>query len=266
MALDASAFYVAGEELPLQQGDILLAPIVRIAVGNHSQNQWERLDEERGVLAVPRGSLPGVAVTGGWSLVMVTTHDCGLDKEFNTRLSQLERSSVAIDDEVIEDVEDDDTLDRFLQVSPLIRGDEVHVAGRQVTQDQLIAGKMVGYLPVPSLTRDGIDIVPASAVDLNYRCTIDRLSYAGRVSSVSEAARTQLRYALARLDALRTPSLEFALSDVVGKTVVAARVAKKNPLAVDLTFDDNTRVQLLQHPGSPAPAGPARTARSSKPR
>lgn len=268
MALGADAFYVAGDAIPLQQGDILLAPVVRVGVGEHTQNQWRRLDEERSVLLTPRGEhdLPGVFATGGWSLVMVTTHDCGLDKEYNARLGQLEADGIDITDAVLADVEDDTTLDRFLQVSPLVRPDEVEVAGAQVAQDQLLAGKMVGYLPVPELSRDGIDLVPESVVDLNYRCTIDRLSHAVRVSSVSEPARSQLRYALARLDALRTPTLEFELSDVIGKTITKARVAKRNPLAVELTLSDNSKVQLLLQPGSPAPGGPARTARSAKPR
>lgn len=266
MVPDASDFYVAGDQLPLQQGDILLAPLVRITTGDHSQNQWQRLDEEHAVLATAREALPGVLVTGGWSLMMVTTHDCGLDKEFNARLSRLEVSGVDTTDEVVAGVEDDDTLDRYFQASPLVRPEEVQVAGVQVAQDQLLAAKMVGYLPVPELTVNGIELVPASVVDLNYRCTIDRLVYVARASSVSELARTQLRYALARLDALRTPALEFELADVVGKAVKAARVAKKNPLAVDFTFDDNSKVRLLQPPGSPKAAGPARTARSAKTR
>jgi hypothetical protein len=260
--LRSADFYIVGDELPLQQGDILLAPVVRVDTG-HTRNHWRPLDEEAAILVVPQPGREAVAVAGGWALVMVTTHDCGLDKEFNAKLGQLEAAGTEITQEVEAEVEDNESLDRFLQVSPLVHPADVQVAGVQVPQDQLLGGKSVGYLPVPPLSIGDTEVVPESVVDLNYRCTIDRLACAARVSSVSEAARTQLRYALARLDALRTPTLEFELADVVGKTVSTARVAKKNPLAVELVFSDGKRVQLLQPPGSPKPGGPARTARSA---
>ena len=265
MGLGAADFYVDGSELALQQGDILIVPVTRVSFGALSPSQWQTLDQELVPVIAAQDHRPEVRSFSGWSLAMVTTHDCGLDKEFNVRLKQLEEEGEDATEDLLTSIEDDDELDRFLQVSPLVEPGAVKQAGVVVDQVPLLAGTMVGYLPVPELVVGEEQLVPAAIVDLNYRATIDRLTQVTRVTSISDAARTQLRYVLARTDALRTPTLEFELSSIIGKTITKARVSKRNPLTVELTLNDETKIALMQVPGSPSSGGPARTSRSADP-
>lgn len=244
---------------------MLLGTVARV-VGDdgYAPPQWSVLDEQIVETHPPvsRGTrtAPAVRVAAGRALVMVTTHDCGLDKEWNKRVRALTSAGVP-EDQAHEDAEADARLDRSFHVSPLVDPTSVVVAGAPVDQGQLMAGRIVGYLPVPALEVDGSTLVPDSVVDLTYRSTLDRMAYAARVTSVSEKARARLRYALARLDVLRSPTLTVALSAAVGQEITAARVAKRNPLMVELTLSSGDVLQLLQAPGSP-PAGPSRTPAS----
>ena len=269
-SLSVDRFY-ATEDGPPAQGDILLGSVARIVhTDDRAPSRWQVLDEYIAELAPAMGPFPSLRVAGSRSIVMVTIHDCGQDKEFNAVVSRL-LAAQGIDDQdhdavagVVEQVEADDTLDRSIQVSPLLDPATVEVAGRQVDQSLLLGGRMVGYLPVPPLVVDGTVIVPASVVDLNYRTTLDRLTYVQRLSSLSEEARQQLRYALARLDVVRTPTLESELADAVGQEVRSAKVDKRNPLVVKLVLADGSTLELMQRPGSP-PAGPISRSRRSIP-
>ena len=64
-------------------------------------------------------------------------------------------------------------------------------------------------------------------------------------------ARSQLRYALVRLDALRTPYLGFDVEGVIGRSIERAEVPKGDPLTVRLHLDDGSVIELLQQPGEP---------------
>jgi len=266
--LPVDDFYVA-DDLPPQQGDILLGAVARvIAKDSFSPARWAALDEALspalGAQRVPGGrDIPAVHVAAGRALVMVTTHDYGLDKEFNARYEHLVATGVGRD-RALADAESANELDRSFQVSPLIDPTAVTVDGRAVPPDQLLAGKVIGYLPVPELILDGIVVVPASVVDLGYRATIDRMSYAARVCCVSETARRQLRYAMARLDVLRTPTLETDLAQAVGQSITKARVSKRDPIVVEVTLADGSRLDLLAQPGSPPPGPVSRSARSAR--
>ena len=100
--------------------------------------------------------------------------------------------------------------------------------------------------------------MPEAVVDLTYRVTLDRLDIV-RVACVSLEARSQLRYALARLDSLRATSIGFELEAVVGSHIERVTFPTKLPLFVRLHLDNGTAIDLLQHPADPD-EGPARTA------
>ena len=260
-------FYSNVDTTP-QQGDILLAQVTRVvADDDFAPPRWQVLDEARfellpAVQLAGGAVMPAVRVVGGRCLVMVTTHDCGLDKEFNAVVDQLVKKDTLSEPDAMSVAEARPDLDRTFQVSPLLDPATVEVAGNVVDQGLLLAGRYVGYLPVPELVVGGEVLVPSAVVDLNYRTTIDRLSYTARVSCVSEATRELLRYALARLDVLRTPTLEAELSAVLGQVIIKAKVQKKNPLIVQLTLEDGSVVELLKTPGSPGPGPVARSRRS----
>jgi len=239
--LDSSVFYSTLDEAP-QQGDILLGAVSRIVAGDgYCPPRWRALDEHTALLAPAQHAghvtMPELRVSAGRALVMVMTHECGLDK-------------------------DRDDLGRAFTVSPLIDPTSVSVAGAVADQGLLMSGRIVGYLPVPELRIDSRSIIPASVVDLSYRTTLDRLAYTRRLTCVSEAARQQLRFALAKPDVLRTPSLEVQLSEAVGQTITSAKVSKSNPLVVQLQLADGSTLELLKQPGSPAAGPVARTRRS----
>lgn len=80
--------------------------------------------------SVGGSSYPALVLAGGRELTMVTTHDCGLDKEFNVVLNQIIKDNPGVDaDEVAKDVEQRDDLDRFFQVSPLIDPTTIFIGG-----------------------------------------------------------------------------------------------------------------------------------------
>ncbi len=269
-ALAADRFYIV-DDGPPAQGDILFASVARVIGDDRwSPPRWRVLDENVAELSPSEADLPAIRVAGGRSLVMVTTHDCGHDKEFNAVVDRLleERGIREEDSEelfaVMAEVEADPTLDREFQVSPLLDPTTVEVAGRSVDQSLLLGGRVIGYLPVPPLVVAGVEVIPQAVVDLSYRVTVDRIGYVSRLTSVSEEARQLLRYALARLDVLRTPPLEAALSEAVGQEIKSARIDKRNPLIVKLTLADGSVLELLQKPSSP-PAGPVSRSRRSIP-
>jgi hypothetical protein len=245
----ADAFYVPAEGPP-KQGDILLAGVARmVAEDRFTPPQWARLDAYDITVPAPGGGHPDLRLTAGPALVMVTSHDCHFDKEWNRRRSQLIKKGVP-PAEAERSASEDTSLDRAFTACPLLRPEEL-----DVDRGNLVAGKLLGYLPVPA-SADGL--VPEAVVDLTYRVTLDRLDVV-RVGSISAAARAQLRYALTRLDSLRAVTVGFEIEAVVGKHIETVSFPASNPLLVRLGLDDGSTIELLQQPADPD-EGPARAA------
>lgn len=267
--LSAQDFYSPADQAP-QQGDILVGAVSRIVADDgYTPPRWQALDEGSALLAQESAAgdvvVPALRVAAGRALVMVCTHDCGLDKEFNAAVDAL--ATRAGDDSIPEHramavAEARADLDRAFTVSPLVDPATVTVAGVPVDRGLLMSGRIVGYLPVPELRIGDTVVVPESVVDLAYRATIDRLAYTARITCISEQARNLLRFAMAKLDVLRTPSLEMELSAAVGQKITSAAVSKRNPLVVQLQLADGSVLELLAKPGSPAPSPVSRSRRS----
>jgi hypothetical protein len=225
-----------------RQGDIVLCGVSRIlAEDRHSPPQWESVDAH--FLHVEDAWEEGrpLGIAAGIGLAMVVTHDCQLDKEWNQRVRELQKGGMDVEDAEREATADA-TLDRTLVVSPLVDPTELR-GGR----GNLLAGKVIGYLPVPAHHEQ---LVAECVVDLTYQCTIDRLDVV-KVASISEAARKHLRYALIQLDALRTADLGFEVEAIVGRTIQQVDVPARDPLTVRIQLDDGMVIQLLQQPGTP---------------
>ncbi|MHB8719701.1 MAG: hypothetical protein ACYDAC_12560 [Candidatus Dormibacteria bacterium] len=234
---------------PPRQGDILLAGVSRlVAEDRFSPPAWERLDAHDITVHAARDG-KDMWLEAGAALVMVTSHDCHFDKEWNLRVRTLIREGVA-EGEARRIAEADQTLDRTFNASPLVYPDEV---GRD--RGNLMAGRVVGYLPVPA-SPDGV--VPEAIADLTYRVTLDRLDVAP-LKAVSAEARMQLRYALAHLDTLRATSAGFELERVVGRHIERVTFPRERPLFVRLHLDDGTEIELLQLPAEPDDDAPGRT-------
>jgi hypothetical protein len=233
----------------MKQGDILLAGVARlVADDRYTPPAWARLDAYDITIAGARQGGGDLWLTSGPALVMVTSHDCHLDKEWNRRRTALIRGGMT-EDEADRQAEDDVSLDRTFNASPLIYPDE-----SGLDRGNLMGGKMVGYLPVPA---SGDGLVPEAVVDLTYRATLDRLDVV-RVACVTAAVRAQIRFALARLETLRATSLGFEVEAVVGRHIEHVTIPETNPLLVRLELEDGQTIELLQRAAEPEP-GPART-------
>lgn len=246
--IPAAEFYVANLG-PLKQGDILLAGVARLVADDRfTPRSWAQLDAFDVTVAGAKQDGGDLLLTSGPALVMVTSHDCHFDKEWNRVRNELMKNGVP-EAEAEREAEEDVELDRAFTASPLIHPDKPGL-----DRGNLMAGRTVGYLPVPAST-DGL--VPDSLVDLTYRATLDRLDVV-RVGCVSDLARAQLRYALARVDALRATSFGFEVEAVVGRQIERVTFPKANPLLVRLHLEGGEVLELLQQPAEPEPA-PSRT-------
>lgn len=235
----------------LNQGDILIAPIVRVATRElFVPDKWDRLDQDEH--HTDRSAVDGedIFLLSGRELVMVTSHDCHHDKEWNAEVRRLVKAGESEEDaQAI--AEANASLDRTFQASPLVPVADLP----DDQQGNLRAGKVVGYYPVPA-SPDGA--FPDCVVDLTYRCTVDRLAISNRRWCLSESARDRLRYAIARFDSFRSVELSEQLESAIGREITDVQVDKGSGIKVTLTLDDGTTLDLVQPPSEPGPGGRSR--------
>ncbi len=232
----------------MKQGDILLAGVARlVADDRHTPPAWSRLDSHDLTVQNALENGEDLRLCAGPALVMVTSHDCHLDKEWNRRRNALIKEGM---DETAagDEAESDETLDRTFNGSPLIYPNEL-----DIDRGNLMAGKIVGYLPI---TPSGDGLVPEAVVDLTYRVTLDRLDVV-RVKGVTDEVRAHLRYSLARLETHRATTLGFDVEAVVGRHIEQVTIPRSNPLLVQLHLEGGGVIELLQQAAEPPPA-PAR--------
>lgn len=272
----ADGFFLDHDNAPLQQGDLLLAPVVRLASagvptpggGAGAGGSAQLLNTATGRVVSAAVEVPPPApelgpapnAQAGWAPVIVVSHDCQLDKEFNRRYQQL-RDQGASKADAVRAAETDPSLDRWLMVAPIL---DLNSAAEDESARQLASsaarGDIVGLFPVPPNPSFGI---VGGVADLTWVSTIDRHTVAARLASISTAARGRFRLALARTAALRTPELGFALEDIIGDRIDAAEKVPGSPLEVELTLRKNGTLRLLAQPGEPPSGGPHRTKDSA---
>jgi len=232
----------------LDQGDVLIAPVARVCAGDfYVPDRWDRLDQDEHV--VDRSRLDGedVHVISGRAIVMVTSHDCHHDKEWNAARSRYIKAGHEIEQaEAL--AQADPLLDRYFQASPLVPIEDLPANER----GNYRAGRVVGYFPVPA-SPDGA--FPESVVDLTYRCTIDKQAISNRHWCLDPEARDKLRYAIARFDSFRSVGLSESIEAVLGRTITDVSIDTSNRLVVDLTLDDGSALRLVQPPTDPDPGG-----------
>lgn len=233
---------------PLNQGDILIAPVARVSARDFFvPDRWDRLDQDEHTVDRSRTDGDSVFVSSGRAIVMVTSHDCHHDKEWNTRRRKLIREGLA-EDEAERIAESDDTLDRHFHASPLVPVSDFPAD----EHGNLRAGRVVGYFPVPACP-DGA--FPESVVDLTYRCTIDKRAISNRRWCLNAAPRDKLRYAIARFDSFRSLDVGEKIEAAIGRTITDVAVDTSNRLAVAISLDDGSVLHLVQPPGEPDPSG-----------
>lgn len=245
-------FFDSGDP-PLQQGDVVLAPVVRVQTDAARVDRWRALDQAQASIHVAAGDLLDLVVHAGYGPVMIVTHDCHMDREFLaevSRLRQADRRLALADAE--SQAESDPDLDRFFQVCPLLPVDAV------ATQwGSIASGEAIGLFPVAEDPDKGLRA--PSIVDLTHRSTIDRGTIVRRLNPLSEAARAMLRFALARYDVFRTPQIGYDLEAAVGRRIRRVEASPTSPLLVRLEFDDGSDVELVQQPAEIRGEGSARS-------
>ena len=232
----------------LSQGDLVIAPIARVSTNPLvTPDPWDRLDEHE--VRVRRGAHADedIYLAAGRALLMVTSHDCHHDKEWNESVRRHVKAGV--DQDAAEQLaEDDDTLDRTFQASPLVPLDDF-LPGKR---GDLRAGRVVGYFPVPQNYDVG---VPEAVVDLTYRVTVDRFAVEERLYGLDATGRAQLRLCLARFDALRSVNLGAELEAAVGSRIVEVSVQRARPMEITLTLENGVAIRLIQQPAEPGGGG-----------
>lgn len=173
---------------------------------------------------------------------MVVSHDCHLDKELHLAARALRAVAATLTEaDAYSRAEADGTLDRHVIVSPLIHLDDLPLTRDPNTRGLLRAGRIIGYLPVPASA--GLAL-PETVADLSHRSTVDRLTLSRRLTSLTDAARLQLRYALARMDSLRTPDIGAELEAALDRRITGVdRPSARRPTLL-LTFDDDTVLEF----------------------
>lgn len=198
-------FYRPDDDAPLQQGDIVLAPVVRLTTSSApaEHSPWAAFEQVDATLEPPDAALGAVTPVVGWGPVVVVSHDCHLDKDFNRRYRTL-RSAGQSKKEAVVRAEADPTLDRWVIVAPVIdplygldATDESSIAAGRAA----LAGQVVGSLPMPPHPDRGVD---GGVADLTWLATIDRATIVARMASMSDHGRNLLRLALARSAGPRT--------------------------------------------------------------
>lgn len=264
MTGSADTFFRDDDDAPLQQGDVLLAPTTRLTIpaAPSGLTPGAAFDQTRAVLDPPDQALRQVQVQAGWGPLVVVSHDCHLDKDFNRRYRALRAAGHSKKD-AIRVAEDDPTLDRWVNVAPVIDplvGLASEDEGPAATARAALAGQVVGALPVPPHPERGVE---GGVADLTWLATIDRATIVARLASMTEYGRNLLRLALARSAALRTPAVGFLLEDIVGDRIDDATRAEDDPLVIELRLHRTGTIRLLAGPGEPSAGGPQRTRTSA---
>jgi hypothetical protein len=261
---ESASIYEPDDDAPLQQGDILLSPVARVSVvaGPPDAAGGRPFEQVATTVSGPHAELGDVDVRVGWGPVIVTSHDCHLEKEFQRRYRQL-RKEGKTKKEAIAAAEQDEALDRWLIVAPIhdplndIADDDTPA---RAAADAGLRGEVIGLCPIPSWPQRGIK---GGVADLTWLSTIDRNTIVARLASMTEEGRSRLRMALARSSALRSPEIGFLLEDIVGDRIDDARRGTDNEAIVELDLRKNGTVRLLATPGEPATGGPERTRASA---
>lgn len=250
--------YSADTSRPIQQGDLFLSSGVTrtvTPVDAHTPAAWQPFSAPIGQVAPSAQGLDGLSALGGRAVVMVVSHDCHLDKEANQRARTLMKDSHIDEDEAFALAEDDDTLDRHVVVSPVVALDAVLDPTDTSNRALMARGRLLGYYPLADAIPLGLQDV---VVDLGLRATVDRLTLDQRLASLTDPARIQLRYALARMDSLRTPDIGHELDLAVGQRITKVLLPDAKRPTIALQLEDGTQLELLPRPGDTPLHGPRR--------
>lgn len=254
--------------MPLQQGDIVISSgVVRLTSTDDIfiPPAWVGIDTIQSHMVASKSKNSGMGTIGGPALVMVLSHDCQLDKDINRAARQLMKADASLTpDAAFELAEQNPELDRFVLVAPLVDVHHILNSGDENFTASILAGTTLGYFPLQDEKELAIH---QTVVDLNYRSTVDVFTLSQRLTSLTDIARLQLRYALARMDSLRVPVLETVFSEAIGQKITDVLPPKRGSQTVKLVLENGKALEVLLPPTQPEQAGPTRKkSRVKKPK
>jgi hypothetical protein len=248
--VDGAAFYAA-EAGPLEQGDLLLAPLVRpinpaeLAPYDHfARTPWRTVGEGVSLEGAPPYEAPTTV-----QAAMVVSHGCHIDKQYNQRVEHLHRRQGLPLAEARREAEADRTLDRWIVVSPVVPLDAV-----RADENAIVENRAVGLFHVP-VHPAGVIAEPAVA-DLSVKFTVDR-TLTQRTACLSDAARDDMRKALMRVDLARRPAWD-AVERALNSKLIDVVVDERHPLQVSLRFANGEEFSLVHPPTAESSGGRAR--------
>jgi hypothetical protein len=240
--------YLERPHQTLRQGDVVLAPTALLLAASEAPDvdgipaSPLRLGESvRAAAWAPAGTrlVPDVVVETLWSPVLVVSHDCQLEKDFNERVQELISGGMP-EVEAVEEASADPALDPFAVVAPL----QPYPALPESRWAGIRSGDRIGYFPLDALPMDGGDY----AVDLGRLATVSvrTLPQSAKVASLGPASTAELRYKLAEAYANRDLSVIAELEAMVGHTILRAEAVPRNrkKSALVLHLDNGEIVHL----------------------
>lgn len=231
----------------LRQGDIVLAPsALLLPLGNRDlsapRSGLNRLGEaQRLALWESRGDMvsPDVSVEVRFSPVLVVSHDCELEKDFNERVRELIDAGRS-EAEAVAQAEADPTLDPYVVVAPIVP----YASVPERRHGGIRNGQRIGYLPLDRLPGDGGDYL----VDLGRLCTVsvELLPQRAKVASLDTDSVYELRYKLSEAYAIRDLAVLQELERLTGRTIIRAVALPKSSkkASLQLHLDDGEIVHL----------------------
>jgi hypothetical protein len=259
---DPELYFTHDSDRYYQQGDIVLAPMVVLESGNLPASAATGRPAVGDLLLNEVWDEPPLAGESGRLVssvclcpVVITTHDCTLDKEFNRCVDALRTKQGMQLNAAIRAAANDLSLDRYINVAPVVPLSHAAPSGPA----ELRQNKVVGYFPVVEDDDRGID---AGVVDLLRETTIDRDLIVARLAVLSDEARAALRYSLARYWVYRAPKIGFELEDAIGRRIKDVAISGEGTLGIELALDNGSTLRFVQAPHTDDP-GPERPGLSS---
>jgi uncharacterized protein YoaH (UPF0181 family) len=221
--------YLPGPGPLLRQGDIVLAPSVVLlagdeAVADPSLPAPPQFGQRRFSWLWQPGAasqVPDVIAETLVAAVLVLSHECHLEKDFNERIRAFMAAGMPRD-EAVEAASADPALDPFAVVAPLRPYSSVPAnrhAGIRVND-------RIGYFALDAVPGDGGDYL----VDLGRTCTVSvrLLPKSAKVASLAPDAVAELRFKLAEAYAIRDLSVIAELQAMVGQRIRHAEALPKS--------------------------------------
>lgn len=247
----APEFFADSPRAELSQGDIALAPTAVIWSPDRYHPDFSKIPSPPPLgqtVFVPawddysKEGMPIPVVEARWSPVMIVSHDCEIDKEFNRELARLLGRGYA-EDEAVRIASDNPELDKLIVVSPI-------VGYHEVPDDQwegIASGSRIGFFPIPPApVFNGEPLL----VDLTRLASVDRLLLTRyeKLASLTNEAAGVLRFKISESYSSRGLALLAELEAMVGHTINQVEVQGKSKKAtvvmLHLSNGEQTAIEI----------------------